>query len=217
MSNSRRIRLTLASAVLGLGAVTAVASTAGAATPSDDAQPSAAQPAGASGTQDMQLSDGSVAHVTDLGDGQFQAWVTHNGTRIASLSSGHPSAHVGGHTYELNQANGFVGVTDASGWHSESDIAKPGNDSHHQDQRDKHRTGPVKHTTKHQAVGTTHNVSLPGGSVAHTTRLSGNQWQSWITHKGVRIASLDNAHHRAHTHGWTYNLNGHTGVVTAHK
>ncbi|MBO1332801.1 hypothetical protein [Streptomyces sp. VRA16 Mangrove soil] len=222
MSNARRIRMTLTSAVLGLGAATALATSAGAATGP-----------GPSSTQDMQLSDGSVAHVTGLGDGHYQAWITHDGTRIAALDPSHASARVHGNTYELNQANGFVGVIEASGWHSESDVARPGTDKHHENKHHEMqhhakkghaKQGHAKkghekkgHAAARQAIGATRSVPLPSGAVAHVTRLSPTQWQAWVTLKGVRVAALDNAHQSAHTHGWTYHLAPRTGTVTAHR
>ncbi|MGY0021576.1 hypothetical protein ACVHNB_21775 [Streptomyces sp. YJ-C3] len=224
MTNSRVIRTTLTAAVLGLGAVTALASTAGAAT--QPVGPSAASTAPGAGSQDIHLSDGSVAHVTDLGHGQWQAWVTHHGTRIADLDPTHSSSRVHGYTYELNQANGFVGVTEPSGWHSESDQPRPDHDRHQQDIRrhqgtpdhknQAHRQQHKKHSGG-QAIGTTRDVKLPGGAIAHITHVRTGQWQAWITLKGVRIADLYNGHTSAHTHGHTYTLNVHTGTVTAHK
>ncbi|MFG2622512.1 hypothetical protein ACGFXC_33350 [Streptomyces sp. NPDC048507] len=203
MSNSRRIRLSLTSAVLALATVTALASTAVAAAPADDAAPVAAMPsAAAPATQDIALSDGSVAHVTPLADGTFQAWVTYRGTRTASLDAAHGTARVGGTTYVLNQANGFVGAIESSGWHSESDTPRPRTDS---------RRGPAKP----QPVGTTRDRALPSGAVAHVTRFSPTRWQAWITLGGARLASLDATHPTAWADGWSYRLDAHNGTVTA--
>ncbi|MFI7343701.1 hypothetical protein ACIBUY_37870 [Streptomyces sp. NPDC050085] len=240
MSNSRVIRTTLVSAALGIGAVTALASTAGAATPNDVAPQPAADSAAASnggGSQDIHLSDGSVAHVTDLGGGKWQAKITRNGHSVASLDSQHASSRVHGYTYELNQANGFVGVQEPSGWHSESDVARPdvhqhqhGGPVHHGQHGERGQHGqrgqsPVRQEhqrtstghSAHRAAAATRDVKLPGGAVAHITQLGSGKWQAWITLDGVRIAHLDNAHPTARAHGYTYTLNLHTGAVTAHK
>ncbi|MEV7415627.1 hypothetical protein [Streptomyces sp. NPDC089919] len=150
MSNARRVRRSLASAVLGLGAVAALASTAGAATPADAPRPATAVSTPAQ-TQDLPLSDGSIAHVSTLGDGRYQAWVTFKGTRIAALDAAHATARVHGKTYVLNQANGFVGVVEASGWHSESDVARP----------DRGRA------PKGQSVGTTRDRAHDGTVTSH--------------------------------------------------
>lgn len=117
MQTSRIVRTALVSTVLGLGAVTAVASTAGAATHT----PAPTHASSAAGVQDTHLSDGTVAHVSHLHDGHWQAWITKKGARIAALDAKHPSKKVHGFTYVLNQANGFVGVVHPGGWHSEQD------------------------------------------------------------------------------------------------
>ncbi|MEU3741434.1 hypothetical protein AB0E78_30780 [Streptomyces sp. NPDC032198] len=144
MSNSRVIRTVLVSSVLGLGAVTGLASAAVAAPAPAGSAPSqpatsasaSAGPSSSNGSQDMHLSDGSVAHVTDLGGGKWKAQVTRNGHTVANLDSTHSSSRLHGYTYALNQANGFVGVTEPSGWHSESDAPRP---------VIHHKTTPVHH------------------------------------------------------------------------
>ncbi|MFJ6699455.1 hypothetical protein ACIQM4_25755 [Streptomyces sp. NPDC091272] len=129
MSNSRVFRTVLVSSILGMGAVTGLASAAVAAPAPAGSVPgrTASAPAGSpsSQSQDMHLSDGSIAHVTDLGGGKWKAQVTRNGHTVASLDSTHATSRVHGYTYALNQANGFVGVTEPSGWHSESDVPRP--------------------------------------------------------------------------------------------
>ncbi|MER5950289.1 hypothetical protein ABT127_30005 [Streptomyces sp. NPDC001904] len=195
MQTSRMLRTSLASAVLGLGAVTAVAATAEAA-PTTTAPAAVAQhgtPAGH--TETLPLSDGSSAHVTQLANGTYQAWVTHKGVRIAALDSAHKSQRVHGYTYELNQANGFVGVVHPGGWHSEQNVPQ--------------------HQSKHHTnqTGKTRDVQLGGGAIAHVTKLPNGTYQAWITRHGVRIAALDAGHSTAATHGHHYTLNGHTGAV----
>ncbi|WP_428950006.1 hypothetical protein [Streptomyces sp. cg35] len=133
MQTSRIVRTSLVSAIVGIGAVTALASTAGAATghaqaPAVDVtlpSPTLDQP------QDIDLSDGTVAHISHLSDGHWQAWITQHGTRIAALDAKHPSKKTHGFTYVLNQANGFVGVIHPGGWHSEQDVA-PEHQAHKQ-------------------------------------------------------------------------------------
>ncbi|MFI5659894.1 hypothetical protein [Streptomyces sp. NPDC051684] len=115
MQTSRIARTTLASAVLGLGAVTAVAATAEAAPrptqPATTATVSAAQHGDKVGrAQTLPLSDGSTAHVTKLPNGTYQAWVTRHGVRIAALDAHHSTARVHGHHYTLNAHTGAVHV-----------------------------------------------------------------------------------------------------------
>ncbi|WP_438297432.1 hypothetical protein [Streptomyces sp. HUAS TT7] len=75
--------------------------------------------------QEFKLSNNAVAHVYKLPKGGYMAWITMNGQRIANLSAENPTATVKGYKYELNQANGFVGVVHPDGWHSEQDKPKP--------------------------------------------------------------------------------------------
>ncbi|MER5564063.1 hypothetical protein ABT071_36375 [Streptomyces sp. NPDC002506] len=75
--------------------------------------------------QEFKLSNNAVAHVYTLPAGGYMAWITMNGQRIANLSADKPTATVKGYQYELNQANGFVGVLHPDGWHSEQDKPKP--------------------------------------------------------------------------------------------
>ncbi|WP_164560217.1 hypothetical protein [Streptomyces sp. SID14478] len=82
--------------------------------------------------------------MTDLGGGKWKAEVTRNGRHIANLDSTHSTSRVHGSIYALNQANGFVGVQEPSGWHSESDVARP--DVHHHSSPIHHDHGtPVHH------------------------------------------------------------------------
>ncbi|WP_369218409.1 hypothetical protein, partial [Streptomyces flavofungini] len=82
MSNSRAVLTVLASAVLSIGAVTALASTADAA-PRQHTSAAATAHASAQGStggsQDIPLSDGAIAHVSALKGGKWQAWVTQHG------------------------------------------------------------------------------------------------------------------------------------------
>ncbi|MFD7299071.1 hypothetical protein ACFV9W_37825 [Streptomyces sp. NPDC059897] len=211
MQTSRIARTTLASAVLGLGAVTAVAATAEAAPrstqPAATATVSAAQHGKADRTQTLPLSDGSTAHVTKLANGTYQAWVTKHGVRIAALDSAHKTQRVHGYTYVLNQANGFAGVEHPGGWHSEQDVPQHSKkDAHHkkQDHKKKHH--------KNQSCKT-HDVRLADGAVAHVTKLPNGTYQAWVTKNGVRIAALDAHHSTARVHGHHYTLNTHTGAV----
>ncbi|MGW7272034.1 hypothetical protein ACWGH5_16070 [Streptomyces sp. NPDC054864] len=173
MSNSRVIRTTLVSAVLGLGAVTGLASAAVAApaptagAPAQPSAPSSAGPSASNGSQVMHLSDGSTAHVTDLGGGKWKAQVTRNGHTVATLDSSHSTFRAHGSTYALNQANGFVGVTEPSGWHSESDTPRP---------VIHHKTTPIHHD-----FGTpVHHKSTP---VHHTQRQDQQQRPQRATHE----------------------------------
>ncbi|MEV6576492.1 hypothetical protein AB0M49_36715, partial [Streptomyces sp. NPDC051577] len=75
--------------------------------------------------QDTTLSNGAVAHVHTLPGGNYMAWITLKGSRIANLSADQPTATVNGFRYQLNQANGFVGVRHPDGWHSEQDQPNP--------------------------------------------------------------------------------------------
>ncbi|MFJ9083842.1 hypothetical protein ACIRL3_15575 [Streptomyces sp. NPDC102384] len=211
MQTSRILRTSLASAVLGLGAVTAVAATAEAAPASigPAATASAAQHTATAGrTQTLPLSDGSTAHVTRLADHTYQAWVTHKGVRIAALDSAHKTQRVHGYTYVLNQANGFVGVVHPGGWHSEQNVpqhpAKKHTHHKHNDHKNKHH--------KNQ-TGRTHDLRLADGAIAHVTKLPNGTYQAWITQHGVRIAALDAGHSTARAQGHHYTLNAHTGTV----
>ncbi|MER5438163.1 hypothetical protein [Streptomyces sp. NPDC002790] len=202
MQTSRIVRTTLASAVIGLGAVTALAVTAEAA-PAHAAPAATARHGDAAGrTQTLPLSDGSTAHVTELANGTYQAWVTHKGVRIAALDSAHKSQRVHGYTYVLNQANGFVGVTHPGGWHSEQNVPQ------HPAKKD------ARHKKHHKSqVGKTHDVRLADGDFAHVTRLANGTYKAWITRHGVRVAALDAGHSTARAHGHHYVLNAHTGAV----
>ncbi|MFI7388099.1 hypothetical protein [Streptomyces sp. NPDC049813] len=196
MQTSRILRTSVASAVLGLGAVTAVAATAEAAPPPAAVATTAQHGTGAGRTQTLPLSDHSTAHVTKLSDGTWQAWITHKGVRIAALDAAHKTQRVHGYTYVLNQANGFVGVVHPGGWHSEQNVPQH-QGKHHTDQK----------------TGKTHDVRLADGDIAHVTKLPHGTYQAWITRHGVRVAALDAAHSTAHAHGHHYTLNAHTGAV----
>jgi hypothetical protein len=103
----------VASAVVGLGAVTAVAASAEAAPASTGsaatATASAARHTATVGrTQTLPLSDGATAHVTRLANGTCQAWVTRPGVRIAALDAGHSAARAHGRHYTLNAHTGAV-------------------------------------------------------------------------------------------------------------
>ncbi|MFJ9174043.1 hypothetical protein [Streptomyces sp. NPDC102360] len=205
MQTSRILRTSVASAVLGLGAVTAFAATAEAA-PAATA-PAATAPAAvaqhstaARHAQTLPLSDGSTAHVTKLANGTYQAWITHKGVRIAALDSAHKTQRVHGYTYALNQANGFVGVVHPGGWHSEQNVPQH-QGKHH---KKKHHTSQI---------GKTHDVRLADGGIAHVTKLPNGTYQAWITRHGVRVAALDAGHSTARAHGHHYTLNAHTGAV----
>ncbi|MFJ5680951.1 hypothetical protein [Streptomyces sp. NPDC093097] len=91
------------------------------------------------GVQEYKLSNGAVVHVYRLPKGGYMAWITMNGQRIASLSAQNPTASVKGYKYELNQANGFVGVVHPGSWHSEQDKASPGGKSHQLDSKKGHK------------------------------------------------------------------------------
>lgn len=213
MQTSRMLRTSVASAVLGLGAVTAVAATAEAAPvstgPAATATASAARHTAAAGrTQALPLSDGATAHVTRLPNGSYQAWITHKGVRIAALDSAHKTQRVHGYTYVLNQANGFVGVVHPGGWHSEQNVpqhpAKKHTHHKHNDHKSKHHNNQT---------GRTRDIRLADGVTAHVTRLPNGTYQAWITRHGVRIAALDAGHSTARAHGHHYTLDAHTGAV----
>ncbi|WP_425826503.1 hypothetical protein [Streptomyces fractus] len=161
MQTSRIVRTTLASAVLGLGAVTAVAATAEAAprstqpAPSSTATTSVAQHGDKAGrTQTLPLSDGSSAHVTKLPNGTYQAWITKHGVRIAALDSAHKTQRVHGYTYVLNQANGFAGVVHPGGWHSEQDVPQHSKKDAHHKKHYKSQTGKT-HDVRPASTDTT--------------------------------------------------------------
>ncbi|MFJ4806719.1 hypothetical protein [Streptomyces murinus] len=84
--------------------------------------------------QEFKLSNNAVAHVYKLPKGGCMAWITMNGQRIANLSAENPTATVKGYKYELNQANGFVGVLHPDGWHSEQDKPNAGGKKKHAQQ-----------------------------------------------------------------------------------
>ncbi|MHC5264446.1 hypothetical protein ACYSUO_41800 [Streptomyces sp. UC4497] len=211
----------MASAVLGLGAVTAVAATAEAAPASTGpaVTATATQHTAAAGrTQTLPLSDGSTAHVTRLPNGTYQAWITHKGVRIAALDSAHKTQRVHGYTYALNQANGFVGVVHPGGWHSEQNVPQhpAKKHTHHKHNDHKHNGHKSKHhKSKHHTnrPGKTRDVRLADGATAHVTQLPNGTYQAWITRHGVRIAALDAGHSTARAHGHHYTLNAHTGAV----
>ncbi|MCX4832301.1 hypothetical protein OG746_45260 [Streptomyces sp. NBC_01016] len=216
MQTSRILRTSLASAVLGLGAVTAVAATAEAAPASTGpaAAASAAQHTATAGrTQTLPLSDGSTAHVTRLANHTYQAWITHKGVRIAALDSAHKTQRVHGYTYALNQANGFVGVVHPGGWHSEQNVPQHPAKKHTHHKNNDHKNNDHQNKHHKSRAGKTHDVRLADGATAHVTKLANGTYQAWINRHGVRIAALDAGHSTARAHGHHYTLNAHTGAV----
>lgn len=218
MQTSRILRTSVASAVLGLGAVTAVAATAEAAPvstgPAATATASAAQHTATAGrTQTLPLSDGSTAHVTRLANHTWQAWITHKGVRIAALDFAHKTQRVHGYTYVLNQANGFVGVVHPGGWHSEQNVPQHPAKKHTHHKHNDHKTHDHKNKDHKSRPGKTRDVRLADGAIAHVTKLPNGTYQAWITRHGVRIAALDAGHSTARAHGHHYTLNAHTGAV----
>ncbi|MFF4189380.1 hypothetical protein ACFYZ9_39990 [Streptomyces sp. NPDC001691] len=103
--------------------------------------------------QEFKLSNNAVAHVYKLPKGGYMAWITMNGQRIANLSAENPTATVKGYKYELNQANGFVGVQHPGGWHSEQDKPKPNSDGKKKDDRRDGKTVTPKGGVKAGAEG----------------------------------------------------------------
>ncbi|MGY9066996.1 hypothetical protein [Streptomyces sp. CAS3] len=124
---------TLTAAVIVGSASGALAATSSHTSPATPTQSSFASTTGGSASkqgggqlaQEFTLSNGAVAHVYKLPKGGYMAWITIKGQRIASLSAHNPTATAKGYKYEINQANGFVGVIHPGGWHSEQDKPKP--------------------------------------------------------------------------------------------
>ncbi|MFC5721063.1 hypothetical protein ACFP1Z_12880 [Streptomyces gamaensis] len=110
-------------------------------------------------SQEYKLSNGAVAHVYKLPKGGYMAWITMNGQRIANLSAGQPTATVKGYKYELNQANGFVGVVHPDGWHSEQDESQQEYDKKH------HKKDDKQDNRQGSGTGGSHHGQVPKGGV----------------------------------------------------
>ncbi|WP_424216952.1 hypothetical protein ACN20G_33200 (plasmid) [Streptomyces sp. BI20] len=185
-------------------------SVTGTATPHDDTDPGT-QSQDQSQGQGQTLDNGAVAHVFPLPDAGYTAWITLDGARIANLSADHPTATVNGFRYELNQANGFVGVLHPDGWHSEQDRPRPLPPT----------PTPTPTPPKPKPTPTPtptpdpdeQDLSLSNGAVAHVHTLPGGGYTAWITLNGARIANLGPDHPTATVNGFRYELNQANGFV----